>query len=60
MSAAAMALDEVVAELQQATKMLVTTHENPDGDALGSLLAFHEMMRVASAALGRFVALPVP
>jgi phosphoesterase RecJ-like protein len=25
--------------------MLVTTHENPDGDALGSLLAFDEMMR---------------
>ena len=45
MSAPATALDEVVGELQQATKMLVTTHENPDGDALGSLLAFHEMMR---------------
>jgi bifunctional oligoribonuclease and PAP phosphatase NrnA len=39
------ALDSVVEELQQATKLLVTTHENPDGDALGSLLAFDEMMR---------------
>jgi phosphoesterase RecJ-like protein len=38
------ALDEVVVELRQAGKLLVTTHENPDGDALGSLLAFHEMM----------------
>jgi phosphoesterase RecJ-like protein len=38
------ALDEVVGELQSATKLLVTTHENPDGDALGSLLAFNEMM----------------
>jgi phosphoesterase RecJ-like protein len=39
------ALDEVIEELQQARKLLVTTHENPDGDALGSLLAFDEMMR---------------
>ena len=39
------ALDTVVEELQQAGKLLVTTHENPDGDALGSLLAFDEMMR---------------
>jgi phosphoesterase RecJ-like protein len=39
------ALDAIVEELQQATKLLITTHENPDGDALGSLLAFDEMMR---------------
>jgi bifunctional oligoribonuclease and PAP phosphatase NrnA len=39
------ALDAIVDELQQASKMLITTHENPDGDALGSLLAFDEMMR---------------
>jgi bifunctional oligoribonuclease and PAP phosphatase NrnA len=39
------ALDAIVEELQQASKMLITTHENPDGDALGSLLAFDEMMR---------------
>ena len=39
------ALDAIVEELQQAHKLLVTTHENPDGDALGSLLAFDEMMR---------------
>ena len=45
MSASATALDAIVEELQQATKLLVTTHENPDGDALGSLLAFDEMMR---------------
>jgi phosphoesterase RecJ-like protein len=44
-SASATALDAIVEELQQATKLLVTTHENPDGDALGSLLAFDEMMR---------------
>jgi phosphoesterase RecJ-like protein len=45
------ALDAIVEELQQSSKMLVTTHENPDGDALGSLLAFDEMMR----ALGKDV-----
>ena len=45
MTAPAMAIDEVIAELQQATKLLLTTHENPDGDALGSLLAFNEMMQ---------------
>jgi phosphoesterase RecJ-like protein len=39
------ALDAIVEELQAASKMLITTHENPDGDALGSLLAFDEMMR---------------
>jgi phosphoesterase RecJ-like protein len=36
--------DEVVAELRAAEKLLLTTHENPDGDALGSLLAMHWML----------------
>ena len=31
----------VLDELRQADKLLLTTHENPDGDALGSLLATH-------------------
>jgi phosphoesterase RecJ-like protein len=44
-SAPVTALDAIVEELQQSTKLLATTHENPDGDALGSLLAFDEMMR---------------
>ena len=34
-------LDQVVSELRQADRFLLTTHENPDGDALGSLLAMH-------------------
>ena len=33
--------DQVLAELREADKLLLTTHENPDGDALGSLLAMH-------------------
>jgi bifunctional oligoribonuclease and PAP phosphatase NrnA len=31
--------EQVVTELRAADKLLLTTHENPDGDALGSLLA---------------------
>ena len=31
----------MLAELRQAEKLLLTTHENPDGDALGSLLGMH-------------------
>jgi bifunctional oligoribonuclease and PAP phosphatase NrnA len=37
-------LDQVVGELRQADKLLLTTHENPDGDALGSLLATHHIL----------------
>jgi bifunctional oligoribonuclease and PAP phosphatase NrnA len=33
--------DRVIAEIREADKFLLTTHENPDGDALGSLLAMH-------------------
>ena len=32
---------EVVEGLRESDKLLLTTHENPDGDALGSLLAMH-------------------
>lgn len=37
-------LDQVVEELRAADKLLLTTHENPDGDALGSLLGMHLML----------------
>jgi bifunctional oligoribonuclease and PAP phosphatase NrnA len=33
--------DKVMAEMRDVHKFLLTTHENPDGDALGSLLAMH-------------------
>lgn len=36
---------EVLAELQSAERFLLVTHEHPDGDALGSLLAMHEILR---------------
>jgi phosphoesterase RecJ-like protein len=32
---------EIVDELRRADKLLLVTHENPDGDALGSLLGMH-------------------
>jgi bifunctional oligoribonuclease and PAP phosphatase NrnA len=36
--------EQVVTELRAADKLLLTTHENPDGDALGSLLAMHDIL----------------
>jgi phosphoesterase RecJ-like protein len=37
--------EEVLEELRHAEKFLLTTHESPDGDALGSLLATHKVLR---------------
>lgn len=37
-------LDTVVEELRAADKLLLTTHENPDGDALGSLVGMHGVL----------------
>lgn len=37
-------IDQVLEELRQADKLLLTTHENPDGDALGSLLGMHRLL----------------
>lgn len=36
--------DQVLRDLRAARKLLLTTHENPDGDALGSLLAMHRLL----------------
>ncbi len=37
-------LDQVVDELRATDRFLLTTHEGPDGDALGSLLAMHHIL----------------
>ncbi len=37
-------LDQLLEELRSADKLLLTTHENPDGDALGSLVAMHGVL----------------
>jgi phosphoesterase RecJ-like protein len=36
--------EAVLDELRGASKLLVVTHENPDGDALGSLVAMQELL----------------
>ncbi len=36
--------EQALARAAQADKLLLTTHENPDGDALGSLLAMHRIL----------------
>ena len=37
-------LEAVAEELRSGERFLLTTHENPDGDALGSLLALHSIL----------------
>jgi bifunctional oligoribonuclease and PAP phosphatase NrnA len=37
-------LDLVAEEIRAGDRFLLTTHENPDGDALGSLLAVHRIL----------------
>jgi phosphoesterase RecJ-like protein len=37
-------LDLVAEEIRAGDRFLLTTHENPDGDALGSLLAMHRIL----------------
>jgi phosphoesterase RecJ-like protein len=36
---------QVLAELRDSESFVLVTHENPDGDALGSLVAMHEMLK---------------
>ncbi|MEK6251103.1 MAG: bifunctional oligoribonuclease/PAP phosphatase NrnA [Actinomycetota bacterium] len=37
-------MEAVAAEIRAADRFLLTTHEGPDGDALGSLLAMHHLL----------------
>jgi phosphoesterase RecJ-like protein len=37
-------LDQVAAELRSRERFLLTAHEGPDGDALGSLLGMHQLL----------------
>jgi phosphoesterase RecJ-like protein len=37
-------LEQVAAELRSRDRFLLTTHEGPDGDALGSLLGLHHLL----------------
>jgi bifunctional oligoribonuclease and PAP phosphatase NrnA len=54
---------EVLAELHGADRFLLVTHEHPDGDALGSLLAMHEVLEALGKESVMFMAaeeLPLP
>jgi len=37
-------MERVAAEIRDGQRFLLTTHEGPDGDALGSLLAMHHLL----------------
>jgi len=54
---------EVLRELQEADKLVVVTHENPDGDALGSLIAMQGILSAIGKDCLMFIAqsdLPLP
>jgi phosphoesterase RecJ-like protein len=38
------ALELILAQLRDGDRFLITTHEGPDGDALGSMLALHQIL----------------
>lgn len=51
-----MTLDNILEEIKKANKIVIMTHENPDGDAIGSSLA----MKLALKQLGKEADLIVP
>src|SRR5438270_12349015 len=53
-------LRAVVAALRERDRFLVVTHENPDGDALGSLLAMTLALRQLGKDVTMFLAGPGP
>ena len=40
-----MTLDNILQEIQKAKSIVLLTHENPDGDAVGSSLAMYEALK---------------
>jgi len=55
--------DRVLDELRSAERFLLVTHENPDGDALGSLIACHQVLSALGKDSVMFMAadeLPLP
>jgi phosphoesterase RecJ-like protein len=57
------AREQVLDELRSAQKLIVVTHENPDGDALGSLVAMHEILLMMGKDSAEFIdarELPLP
>jgi phosphoesterase RecJ-like protein len=57
------ARDHVLSELREADKLIVVAHENPDGDALGSLVAMQGILAAIGKDCLMFIAardLPLP
>jgi phosphoesterase RecJ-like protein len=48
--------DEVLVALREGERFLLVTHENPDGDALGSLVAMQDVMRALGKDSVMFIA----
>lgn len=48
--------DQVLDEIRKADLFLVVTHENPDGDALGSLIAMQEILTALGKDAAMFIA----
>ena len=51
-----MTLDSIVEEIKSAESIVILTHENPDGDAIGSSLALY----IALKQLGKSADLVIP
>lgn len=41
-----MTLDNIFEEVNKAESILIVTHENPDGDAMGSSLALYNALKL--------------
>lgn len=40
-----MTLDKILEEINKANSIVILTHENPDGDAIGSSLAMYNILK---------------
>jgi phosphoesterase RecJ-like protein len=61
--ALALSRKEVLERIERDTRFVIVTHENPDGDALGSLIAMHGLLRELGKEVETFLAesdLPLP
>jgi phosphoesterase RecJ-like protein len=62
-NSATSARERVLAHIREDSKFVLATHENPDGDALGSLIGMHELLGAIGKESDIFIAeddLPLP
>ena len=53
-------LDEIIKRIRQPQKSLVLSHQNPDGDTLGSMLALGNVLTKLGHEVDHVVSDPVP